>query len=143
MKRKSPTKRTGTNVPKGFDSWLEVDLHDQLKNCAYHVTQISYVQHKNYFPDFLYVDEATQRVYHIEAKGRFRDNAEARKYLDVREALKDNEEIVFVFQRPTTSMPGAKRRSDGTRYSMQEWADKHGFTWYTKDTIPVQWTRKK
>jgi len=40
-------------------------------------------------------------------------------------------------------MPGARRRSDGTRYTMQEWADKQGFTWYTPETCPVGWSKKQ
>lgn len=135
------TKRTRKNIPKGYDSWLEYDLEQKLRQCSYHPERIEYIQRKTYEPDFVY--NAEEYTTYIEAKGRFRDRAEARKYIDVRESLSENEELVFIFQNPKTSMPAARRRADGTRLSMADWADKHGFSWYTIETIPARWSIKR
>lgn len=133
-------KRTKRSLPRGFDSWFEYDLHQKLKQCDYHSHGITYTQVKTYEPDFIYNDGVG--IYYIEAKGRFRDRAEARKYVDVRASLGNWEELVFIFQNPRTPMPGARRRADGTKYTMQEWAEKQGFTWYTLETCPAGWSKK-
>lgn len=130
-------RRTLSNVPKGYDSWLEWDLAQELLACQYHPCTVAYVQHKNYHPDFVY--QQGDITYYIEAKGRFREQAEARKYIDVRSCLSETEELVFVFQNPKNIMPNAKRRKDGTKRSMGEWADYHNFTWYTVKTMPEEW----
>ena len=68
--------------PKGYDSWFEYELHTGvLKKCEYHTGGISYTQQKMYEPDFQVGD------FLIEAKGRFRDSEEARKYVDIRRSL--------------------------------------------------------
>lgn len=134
------TRRTRKNIPKGYDSWLEYDLQQKLTRCCYHPDRISYIQRKTYEPDFKY--EEDEYVTYIEAKGRFRDRSEARKYIDVRDSLGDNEDIVFIFQNPKTAMPGARRRADGTRLTMADWADKHEFQWYTVDNLPLRWRHK-
>lgn len=115
--------------PKGYDSWFEYELHmGALKDCKYHTGLVHYTQEKIYEPDFAIGD------FLIEAKGRFRDSAEARKYVDIRNSL-IYEELVFVFYHPDTPMPRARRRNDGTRFTMAEWADKNGFRYYTVETI--------
>ena len=134
-------KRTRRNIPKGYDSWFEHDLHSKFKRCEYHVNKLTYTQVKTYEPDFVYY--SGDYTIYIEAKGRFRDRAEAKKYVDVSRCLGAKEELVFVFQNPRTAMPGARRRADGTRYTMQEWADKQGFVWYTAETCPVGWSKKQ
>ena len=130
-------RRTLTNVPSGYDSWLEWDLYQELKGCDYHPCTVAYIQEKNYHPDFVFFD-GTKTIY-IEAKGRFREQPEARKYIDVRNCLGDDEELVFVFQRPENIMPHAKRRKDGTKRTHGEWATYHGFRWYTPKTMPEEW----
>jgi hypothetical protein len=111
-------KRSKRNIPKGYDSWFEYDLHKKFKRCTYHGETLTYTQVKTYEPDFIY--QNGQHTIYIEAKGRFRDRAEARKYVDISNCLGEKEELVFVFQNPRTAMPGARRRGDGTRYTMQE-----------------------
>jgi hypothetical protein len=32
-------------------------------------------------------------------------------------------------------MPRARRRNDGTKFTMAEWADKNGFRYYTVETV--------
>jgi len=134
-------KRTRKNVPKGFDSWLEYDLHKHLKACDYHPDCIEYTQIRNYEPDFVFRTK-TKTIY-IEVKGRFRTRDEARKYVDIRDSLKRNEELRFIFQKPTTAMPFAKRRADGSKFTMQEWAKKNGFKFYSPETLPKIWSQKK
>ncbi len=125
--------------PKGFDSWLEFNLKQRLSGCYYHSDQINYIQSKKYYPDFTYTD-GYRKVY-IEVKGRFRTRDEARKYVDVRSSLKDNESLVFIFQKGSTTMPGAKIRKDGTKMTHAEWATKNCFTFYEeKDYFPTYLT---
>lgn len=71
----------------------------------------------------------------MEIKGYFQDAAEASKYLWVRKALGPDEELIFVFETPTKAMHWLKVRKDGTKQTMAEWADKHGFTWYDEKTF--------
>lgn len=123
------TKKKLGKPPKGYDSWFEYELHTGVLNgCDYHTDSIPYTQEKMYEPDFRIGD------FLIEAKGRFRDSEEARKYVDIRNNL-IHEELVFVFYHPDTPMPRARRRNDGTKFTMAEWADKNGFRYYTVETI--------
>lgn len=71
----------------------------------------------------------------IEVKGYFQDASEAAKYTWVRKHLEDNQELVFVFERPETEFHWLKRRKDGTRQTMSEWADKHEFRWFTLESF--------
>ena len=115
--------------PKGYDSWFEYELHiGVLKACEYHTDAVEYTQTKMYEPDFRVGD------FLIEAKGRFRDSEEARKYVDIRRSLVF-QELVFIFYDPNTPMPRARRRKDGTKFTMAEWADKNSFRYYTVTTI--------
>lgn len=123
-----------------FDSKFEEDLYKVLGACEYHTGFLPYVQHKNYEPDFQYFDGIT--TIYIEAKGRFRDSAEARKYVDIRKSLPAFSELVFVFQKPYTPMPNAKRRKNGTKFTHAEWAEKNGFTWYAPHELPPEWRKK-
>lgn len=123
---------------KKFDSKFEKEAYALMRGCEYHpAKQIFYLVPKHYEPDFVYTTK-THTVW-IEAKGRFRTSDEARKYVHIAETLGPKEELVFLFQKPNTPMPGSRRRKDGTRYTMEEWADKQGFRWYTLETIPTGW----
>ena len=131
MKKKKP--------PKGYDSWFEYDLHnEQLTACDFHTVKIPYVQQKTYKPDFMYYkgDHTT----YIEAKGRFRTSAEARKYVDVSNGFDPEfDELVFLFFNPNLPMPNAKRRKDGTKQTHGEWAERNGFRYYSPKTCPREW----
>lgn len=133
------TTKRKVKVPKGYDSKFEYDLHQVMPYCRHHPVKIPYTQHKEYEPDFVYDGHYTK--YLIEAKGRFRDSAEARKYLDVRNSLHESMELVFVFQKASTPMPFAKKRKDGTKFTHAEWANKHGFTWYEPHELPREWSK--
>lgn len=142
-------KRSRKNIPKGFDSWLEYDLSKELKQCQYHTEKIPYIQHRTYEPDFIFYDEQEEILSYIEVKGRFRDRNEAKKYVDIRDSLNRTvdfdfvHELVFVFQNPRTPMPFARKRADGTKFTMEEWANKNGFTFYTPETVPNKWRSKR
>ena len=95
------------------------------------------MQYKTYYPDFIYHDN--KNTIYIEAKGRFRDRQEARKYVDIAQGLGKHDELVFIFYNPKTPMPGARRRKDGTKLSHGEWADKQGFRHFTEFDVPFSW----
>jgi len=64
------------NIPKGYDSKWEYELHAGiLHNWSHHTNKVPYVVEHTYEPDF----ERDKIL--IEAKGRFWDHAEYSKYL--------------------------------------------------------------
>ena len=127
-----------TNVPKGYDSLWEYDIHQTiLKDWKHHWDTIKYVVHHKYEADF--VKEFDGKIVLLEAKGRFWDYAEYSKYVHIRKALPDYMELVFLFQKPFSAMPGAKVRKDGTKRTHAEWAETNNFTWYSEETLPEEW----
>jgi len=116
-------------------SKFEEVLQKKLKNCDYEPTKVKYKWEAAYIPDF--VPRSDPNIL-IEVKGRFRTSNEARKYVAVIESNPDKQ-IVFIFMRPDLPMPSAQRRKDGTKRTHAEWAESHGFLWYTIDTIPKEW----
>ena len=128
-----------------FDSGFERKLYAILDptEANYHPEdcRLYYSIESRYEPDWVVWNDDGTTTY-VEAKGRFRDRTETRKYLAVRDGRKPTEELVFILQNPNTNMPGAVRRKDGTRASISEWCDKHDFTWYTAETVPDHWRRK-
>ena len=134
MRRK---RRKTKPLPKGCDSHLEADLKKGgLSACTWKPDKIQYTINKMYNPDCRYGNTI------IEVKGRFRTSEEAAKYLWVRDALEEGEELVFVFSSPNCKMPNAKRRKDGTYNTHAAWADRHGFIWYDKKHLPTEWGKK-
>ena len=127
-----------TNVPKGYDSLWEYDIHQTLlKDWKHHWDTIKYVVHHKYEADF--VKEFDGKIILLEAKGRFWDYAEYSKYIHIRNALPDNYELVFLFQKPFSPMPGAKVRRDGTKRTHAEWAETNNFKWYNEESLPKEW----
>lgn len=119
-----------------YDSHFERTLHEgPLKGCKFHPKRIKYTIHREYEPDFQYGKVL------LEAKGRFRDRQESSKYIHVRNALPEGYKLVFIFMNHKTPMPGSKRRKNGTRQSMGEWASKCGFEWYSPRTLPRKWSK--
>jgi len=126
------------NVPKGYDSMWEVTLHETiLQDWKHHWDNISYTVHHKYEPDF--VKTLNDKTILLEAKGRFWDYNEYSKYIHVRTALPKNYELVFLFQKPFSPMPGAKVRRNGTKRTHAEWAETNNFKWYSEDTLPKEW----
>ena len=120
-----------------YDSNFERDCHKGcLSNTKYHPEdRIEYFIFHRYEPDF------KRGKTLIECKGRFRDSHEARKYLYIRDYLPEGFQLVFVFQNHNTPMPRARKRKDGTKFTMGEWASKNGFKWYTPRTTPKSWRK--
>lgn len=126
------------NVPKGYDSAWEYDIHQTiLKDWKHHWDRIEYVIQHKYEPDF--VKKIDGKTILLEAKGRFWDHAEYSKYIHIREALPLATELVFLFQKPYAPMPGAKIRKNGTKRTHAEWAETNNFRWYSEDTLPNEW----
>jgi|APSaa5957512535_1039671.scaffolds.fasta_scaffold02409_2 hypothetical protein len=115
---------------KDADSKWEGELKEGILNCCdFKPDKMAYSIPHHYHPDFKIGDIL------IEAKGRFMDSAEARKYLYVRDYLPEGEELVFLFYNYKTPMPQAKKRKDGTKFTHGEWATKNKFRWFTESTI--------
>lgn len=118
------------NQYRGADSKWEGELSKGLlQNCEFHPGKVEYMVEHTYTPDF------KQGNILIEAKGRFMDSAEARKYIWIRKALPPGEELVFLFYNYKTPMPHSKARKDGTKFTHAEWATKNNFRWFTENTI--------
>ena len=134
--RKPRPKKIG--IPKGYDSMWEVTLHETiLQDWKHHYESIKYIIKKDYEVDFAKTIE--DKTILLEAKGRFWDHAEYNKYIWIREALPANMELVFLFQKPFSPMPGAKVRKDGTKRTHAEWAETNNFRWFSEDTLPDDW----
>tara|TARA_R100000008_G_C3535223_1_gene141602 strand:- start:349 stop:774 length:426 start_codon:yes stop_codon:yes gene_type:complete len=125
-------------LPKGYDSKWEYDLHQlELKKWKHHSDKLPYVVEHKYEPDFIKIIDGKEIL--LEAKGRFWDYAEYNKYVWIRKALKPSQELVFLFSNPSASMPGAKRRKDGTKRTHAEWAESNEFKWYCRESLPDKW----
>lgn len=124
--------------PHSYDSELEAGLHkDKLSACTFHPERIPYHIPKTYQPDFIFPSEPKTL---IEVKGRFRDRAEASKYISFIDCNPDYK-IIFIFSNPRLKMPGSRPRKDGTRQSHGEWATKNGFEWYSTKDVPKRYSK--
>ena len=134
-RKKRPVEK---GIPKGYDSKWEYDLHEGiLSKWKHHEGLIRYSIPHKYHPDFVKIEGA--EVIYLEAKGRFWDHAEYTKYKWIKEVLPENFELVFLFSNPSSPMPGAKRRRDGTKRSHAEWAERNDFRWFSEDSLPKKW----
>ena len=124
-------------VRKADSKWEQKLKDGCLKDTEHHPEPVPYVVERKYHPDF--VTEVDGVTVFIEAKGFFAETSEATKYRHVRDALPENCELVFLFQRSTTPMPRAKVKKDGTKTTMADWAERHGFRWFSEDTINELW----
>ena len=126
------------NLPKGYDSKWEYELHkNELQNWEHHKGLVEYSIPHKYHPDFIKIID--NKIIYLEAKGRFWDYAEYSKYKWVREYLPKDCELVFLFSDPYAPMPAAKKRKDGTKRSHAEWAEKNKFRWFSRDNLPDSW----
>ena len=128
-------------LPKGYDSKLELRLHETcLQDAQHHPPKedlIPYSVPHTYEYDFMF--ELGDTLYICETKGRARDQTELRKYSYVKQHMKDWNvffdsdcdyiELFFIFENAATPMPFAKKRKDGSKQSHGEWATKNGFRW--------------
>jgi len=138
-KQRKPRHKKEAGIPRGYDSHWEYELHQRLfADWRHHWETIDYVIQHKYEPDFVRkFDDGS--VVLIEAKGRFWDYAEFSKYIHIREALPEDYELVFLFQKPFAPMPQAKKRKDGTKRTHAEWAEKNNFKWYNEESLPKEW----
>ena len=124
-------------VNQNWDSKFEKTLQEGvLSHCEFHNKEKTYeytISHK-YHPDFIWTD-ANGKVFLIESKGNFETTNEASKYRHIRSFLPEDTELVFCFMNGKTKMPRARKRKDGTFATVSEWAERHGFQWFTEDTI--------
>lgn len=121
----------------GFDSNFEKELYEgPLSGALYHPTKINYLipaRYANYEPDFQIGNKL------IEAKGYFR-RGDTQRYKNINTSLKDTQwELVFIFQRPHSPVAGAQKRSNGTKLTHAEWADKQGIRWYSAENAHLLW----
>ena len=126
------------NVTNSYDSNWEYELHSGLlKSWNHHTEVVAYIIEHVYEPDFL--KTVNGKLILLEAKGRFWDFAEYSKYIWIKKVLPANTELVFLFANPSSPMPQAKRRKDGTKRSHGEWASANGFKWYSENSLPDNW----
>lgn len=105
----------------------------QLRGWKYESEKIKYKipeSEHTYTPDFSKAKSKTV----VESKGRFRSRAECDKYIHIRDS-NPTIRLVFVFQNPNCPIPGAKRRKDGTIYTMADWAERNNFDYYTLSNL--------
>ena len=125
--------------------WEGKLLEGVMKGVTYHPELVRYTKPSTshtYQPDFE-VQVPSEHGFKtsfntilVEAKGRFREVAEFQKYLHIRNTLDTmGIELVFLFMKPLTPMPNAKRRKDGTKRTHAEWAESQHFRWFTEETI--------
>lgn len=122
-----------------YRSGFEKNLHKfVIPHTLYEPWRLDYMpEPKQYIPDF--VDEERKIIY--EAKGYFRERAEASKYFPIIEAAKaKGYRFIFLFQHPWNKMPGARKRKDGTFQTMANWADKNELEWFNYRNIPTELT---
>lgn len=114
-----------------YKSPLEKRVHKKIPLYTYEGAKFPYVIKRNYLPDF--IDDKKKII--IECKGFFRDGDD-RKYWAIREAYPEYR-MIFVFTDPTKPVRRAsKRRKDGTKLSLGEWANQNGWEAYTEHTLP-------
>lgn len=108
------------NYKAPYKSRFEQEFAKARPELGYETTRLEYTTQHTYTPDF------SGFTTHYELKGRFRTSAEAAKYIAVM-AAHPKLKFRFVFMDADKPMPGARRRKDGTIYTMGEWADRNNF----------------
>ncbi len=133
-KRFFPARPKG--LPKGYDSWDEHELATGLlKDHEHHPIWIPYVIEKKYQPDF--VIKTKDKEYLVEFKGYFRDNNELMKYNWVRKVLREDQELIFVFDKLTKPIHFKAKRKCGTKMTCLEWGIKNGYQCFDKKSFEV------
>lgn len=114
--------------------------HGVLRKALYEKYRLEYdiTSRHVYTPDFIFTKNSI--TYYCESKGYFRDRKECNKYKFIWKAIKNlpgRNQFIFVFMNENTPMPGVRRRKDGTKQSMKEWAETNGFTWFNEKTLKL------
>lgn len=119
-----------------YDSVLEKRLHEgAFKALHFHKDKLKYHIDHTYEPDFSF--QIDGKIYYIEVKGYFQDSSETQKYTWVKKSLKENEELVFVFEKPDKGLHFRAKRKDGTRMTHREWALKNNFKVYSEKDVDL------
>ena len=87
----------------------------------YEPFKVAYVTHRNYTPDFVYTTKNMHIL--VEVKGFFRVG-DTQKYKAIRDALKENQELVFFLQSAKTKV------RKGAKMNMGEWCKKESIRWF-------------
>lgn len=121
-----------TKAPAPYRSWLEFRLfaYGACREYGFETKVVPYtvLEKRDYHIDGVVTDKIW-----IEVKGRFRSRAEHDKYIWVRNS-NPTCHLIFLFDKPGVPMPGSRERKDGTRRSMEEWAEENGFK-YTFEAL--------
>ena len=132
---------------KKKDSAFEAMLHKGILNqCEYHPPdRFNYKVPHEYEPDFKL--KIGNHIFYIESKGIFDSAEDAMKHRYKVEAVESKSHydpitnkdtlyhFIFLFQRLKTPMPRSKKRKDGSRFTLEEWAIRYGFKHCDKDGI--------
>ena len=117
---------TNHDQPKPYRSWLEFRLFADgpMKDVDYEPIKVAYevIENRKYTPD------GVMGNVWFEVKGRFRTRHEMDKYIHVRRS-NPMAVIVFVLHSVNVSLPGAQKRKDGTRRSMEDWLTENDFAY--------------
>tara|TARA_R110000744_G_scaffold46560_2_gene102887 strand:- start:237 stop:671 length:435 start_codon:yes stop_codon:yes gene_type:complete len=105
----------------------------------YEPFKVAYVTHRNYTPDFVYTTKKQpfQQNFRnftprsgghnmhilVEVKGFFRVG-DTQKYKAIRDALKENQELVFFLQSAKTKV------RKGAKMNMGQWCEKESIKWF-------------
>lgn len=117
-----------------YDSKLEQRLHEgALKEAEHHPDSIAYTIDHKYNPDFML--KLKDKVVLVEAKGYFQDRKDSGKYPWIKTYLKENEELIFVFENPDKPIHFQRPKKDGSKMTHAEWCDKNGFRYFSEEGL--------
>ena len=143
--RPKPKSLVGTPYDSTTEQRLDGMLTELRKgsqlNSEFHPSPIQYQMKREYNPDFqIHLPRSstganTPTLLLVEVKAIFTDAAEMQKYPWVRESLRGPQELVFVFEDPDKAIHFYKKRKDGTKLTVSEWAEKNGFRWFTLESF--------
>ena len=143
--RPKPKSLVGTPYDSTTEQRLDGMLTELRKgsqlNSEFHPSPIQYQMKREYRPDFqIHLPRSsaganTPTLLLVEVKAIFQDAAEMQKYPWVRESLRGPQELVFVFEDPAKPIHFYKKRKDGTKLTVSEWAEKNGFRWFTLESF--------
>lgn len=121
-------------LPKGYDSWCEYDLHvGILKKHEHHPIWVPYIVNHKYQPDFVIKHKKGEVL--VEFKGYFRDAFELAKYVWIRKALPEHQELIFIYDNVNKPIHFKAKRADGTRMTCAQWSSKNTFQYFDKDSF--------
>ena len=113
-----------------YRSGLEEKVADLLSSLKvkyeYEDRKVPYQLQCNYLPDFHLINGVF-----LEVKGRL--TSEDRRKMKAVKSCNPELDIRFVFQAPYNKI------YKGSKTTYAKWAEKHGFPWWSYQTIPIDW----